>query len=163
MFSCTRISAVEYYIAVDAQATADNRRADGGGAGPDALAYYCDNGAGESSGVWWTPAIGSRSSSSPFALARDGESVDTGVLRDLAAGRDPVTKKPLVQQTTERRSVGYDIQISAPKSVSVLAAFSDDATRRIIFDAHDRAFRRALDFAFKEGLIVTSSLSDLTG
>ena len=155
MFSCTRISAVEYYIAVDAQATAENERADGGGAGPDALAYYCDNGAGESSGVWWTPAIGSRSSSSPFALARDGESVDTPVLRDLAAGRDPVTKKPLVQQTTERRSVGYDIQISAPKSVSVLAAFSDNATRRIIFEAHDRAFRRALDFAFKEGLIVT--------
>lgn len=155
MFSCTQISAVEYYIAVNAQAAADSQRPDAGGAGRDAVAYYCDNGAGESSGVWWTPATGSRSSSSPFALARDGESVDTPVLRDLAAGRDPVTKKPLVQQTTERRSVGYDIQISAPKSVSVLAAFSDDATRRIIFEAHDRAFRRALDFAFKEGLIVT--------
>lgn len=130
--------------------------------GRDQVAYYTDNGAGEANGVWWTRRgrDGSNtppsSTPSPFRLSEDGAPVDGRVLRDLAEGRDPETLDPLVKVSANgKRSVGYDMQFAAPKSVSVLAAFAEPEVRDRIVAAHDRAVRRALDFAFDEGLIVT--------
>ncbi|GJD56324.1 Multifunctional conjugation protein TraI [Methylobacterium dankookense] len=126
--------------------------------GRDQVAYYTDNGAGEANGVWWTR--GSKASPSdpadPFRSCPDGAEVDGRVLRDLAAGRNPQSLKPLVRASANgRRSVGYDLQFAAPKSVSVLAAFAGPEERARILAAHDRAVRRALDYAHEAGLIVT--------
>ena len=124
--------------------------------GRDQVAYYTDNGAGEANGVWWTRSPGSGRSGDPFRLCPDGAEVDGRVLRDLAAGRDPESLKPLVRASANgRRSVGYDLQFAAPKSVSVLAAFAAPEERARILAAHDRAVRRALDYADAAGLIVT--------
>ncbi|WP_262272289.1 MobF family relaxase [Microvirga yunnanensis] len=129
-------------------------------AGRDQVAYYVDNGTGESAGIWWTgrrlsgemPAF----SSTPFRKCSDQGEVDGRILRDLARGRDPETREPLVRLSgTGVRSVGYDLQCAAPKSVSVLAAFASPEGRSKIFASHDRAVRRALDHALTEGLIVT--------
>ena len=123
--------------------------------GRDQVAYYTDNGAGEANGVWWTRASPS-SPTDPFRLCPDGAEVDGRVLRDLAAGRDPGSLEPLVRASANgRRSVGYDLQFAAPKSVSVLAAFAGPEERARILAAHDRAVRRALDYAHAAGLIVT--------
>lgn len=132
--------------------------------GRDQVAYYTDNGAGEANGVWWTrglseadgPSPAPRPIPSPFRHCTDGAEVDGRVLRDLAEGRDPETRDPLVRQSANgKRSVGYDIQFAAPKSVSVLAAFAEPDVRAKIMAAHDRAVRRAMDHAFDAGLVVT--------
>ena len=124
--------------------------------GRDQVAYYTDNGAGEANGVWWTRGSGQDRSGDPFRHCPDGVEVDGRVLRDLAAGRDPGSLEPLVRASANgRRSVGYDLQFAAPKSVSVLAAFATPEERARILAAHDRAVRRALDYAHAAGLIVT--------
>ena len=126
--------------------------------GRDQVAYYTDNGAGEANGLWWTRGSGSDPSgpAAPFRSCPDGAEVDGRVLRDLAAGRDPQSHKPLVRASANgRRSVGYDLQFAAPKSVSVLAAFAGAEERARILAVHDRAVRRALDYAHAAGLIVT--------
>jgi len=124
--------------------------------GRDQVAYYTDNGAGEANGVWWTRGSGQDRSGDPFRHCPDGVEVDGRVLRDLAAGRDPGSLEPLVRASANgRRSVGYDLQFAAPKSVSVLAAFATPEERARILSAHDRAVRRALDYAHAAGLIVT--------
>ncbi|MCJ2067375.1 relaxase domain-containing protein [Methylobacterium sp. J-030] len=148
-----------YAVAFDkALCTLKNGHAEG----RDQVAYYTDNGAGEANGVWWTRQgrAGSEPLSlptpSPFRRSADGTEVDGRVLRDLAEGRDPESLDPLVKVSANgKRSVGYDMQFAAPKSVSVLAAFAEPEVRDKILAAHDRAVRRALDFAFDEGLIVT--------
>lgn len=53
----------------------------------------------------------------------------------------------------ERVGTCFDIQNSVPKSVSLLAAFGDGAMREKVFGSHHRAFRRALDLIFDDGLI----------
>lgn len=128
--------------------------------GRDQVAYYTDNGAGEANGVWWThrsrSGPGPAPFDDPFHLCPDGAEVDGRVLRDLAAGRDPGSREPLVRASGNgRRSVGYDLQFAAPKSLSVLAAFAGPEERARILAAHDRAVRRALDYAHAAGLIVT--------
>lgn len=130
--------------------------------GRDQVAYYTDNGAGESNGIWWTrrgrpgSKVPPSPTPSPFRLSADGAEVDGRLLRDLAEGRDPETLEPLVRVSANgKRSVGYDLQFAAPKSVSVLAAFAEPEVRDRIMAAHDRAVRRALNFAFDEGLIVS--------
>ena len=128
--------------------------------GRDQVAYYTDNGAGEANGVWWTRGSGSEVGpgwfGDPFRLCPDGGDVDGRVLRDLAAGRDPESLEPLVRASANGgRSVGYDLQFAAPKSVSVLAAFAGPEERARILAAHDWAVRRALDYAHAAGLIVT--------
>ncbi|WP_262032126.1 MobF family relaxase, partial [Microvirga sp. Mcv34] len=128
-------------------------------AGRDEVAYRVDNGAGEAVGIWWTrrrsadarPAL----ALNPFRMCPDKGEVDGRVLRDLAWGRDPETQVALVGLSANgRRSVGYDLQCAAPKSVSILAAFAGPGNRSKILAAHDRAVRRTLDYALEEGLIV---------
>lgn len=155
MMNCTRVQSVEYYEA-QADIAATEIEAGVNRSGRDQVAYYTDNGQGESIGTWWTRS-GSTALApglSPFRSCRDGQEVDGRVLRDLASGRDPGTRQSLVKNSANgKRTAGFDVQISAPKSVSLLAAFGDDAMRAKVFGAHDRAFRRALDFVFEDGVI----------
>jgi conjugative relaxase-like TrwC/TraI family protein len=54
----------------------------------------------------------------------------------LRQNRDPTTGEPLTQRTNEKRIAFYDFQVSAPKSVSILAVtFGDDRLRK----AHEEA------------------------
>lgn len=159
MLSCLRIRSVEYYEKQGKKAGEDAKAAPHT-AGRDAVAYYTDNGQGESTGVWWTrhaPAGDTESvlpSDSPFRYCLDGGEVQERVLRDLAAGRDPDTRKPLTKTAGNgKRSAGFDVQIAAPKSVSLLAAFGDAETRGKVFEAHDAAMRKALDYIYDQGLM----------
>jgi conjugative relaxase-like TrwC/TraI family protein len=154
MFNCTRIGSVEYYVAVKDQADSDCRELTKSG---DKIAYYADNGSGESAGVWWTPksALLTNDPTSLFANCVNAEVVNERVLRDLAAGKHPITKKPIIQATRDARVVGYDVQISAPKSFSILVAFSSQSVRQDLLKVHDQAFSAAMQWAFDEGLIVT--------
>lgn len=159
MLSCLRIKSVEYYEKQAAKAGEDAKAAPHA-TGRDAVAYYTDNGQGEAAGVWWTrhaPAGDTESvlpSDSPFRYCLDGAEVQERVLRDLAAGRDPDTRKPLTKSAGNgKRSAGFDVQIAAPKSVSLLAAFGDEETRGKVFAAHDAAMRKALDYIYDQGLM----------
>lgn len=145
VISVTRVASVEYY----------EKQSEIAGQERDQVAYYQEN---ETTGVWWraggAPDDYPLPTLSPFRHCKNGEAVDGRLLRDLCAGRDPDTGAALVRQSANgRRSAGFDIQIGAPKSVSLLAAFADDATRRKLEQAHDRAFRRALTFVHEDGLI----------
>jgi conjugative relaxase-like TrwC/TraI family protein len=145
VISVTRVASVEYY----------EKQSEIAGRERDQVSYYHDN---ETAGVWWRaggvcdnyplPSI------SPFRHCRNGEAVNGILLRDLCAGRDPDTGAALVRQSANgKRTAGFDVQIGAPKSVSLLAAFANDKTRRKIEQAHDKAFRRALNFVHEAGLI----------
>jgi conjugative relaxase-like TrwC/TraI family protein len=88
------------------------------------------------------------------------EDAMASVFRD---GHDPLTGEPLgrpfphydttpaptgdASTTTPRRAVvGYDLTFTAPKSVSVLWALSDDKTRATVYRAHQAALDAALAF-----------------
>ena len=55
--------------------------------------------------------------------------IDDGQFVSLLAGVDPSSGVPLGRPFGERSVRGYDVTFSAPKSVSVLAAVADPATR----------------------------------
>lgn len=155
MFNCTRIASIEYYVALKHQADSDTQAIVR--SHRDRIAYYADDGAGESDGIWWTPtpAFSITDPTSPLSLSVNGTIVNESVVRDLAAGRHPITKSAIIQVTREARVVGYDVQISAPKSFSLLVAFSPESRRRALLNAHDRAFSVAMQWAFDQGLIVS--------
>jgi conjugative relaxase-like TrwC/TraI family protein len=88
-------------------------------------------------------------------FVRDGTTVESADIRRLAAGFDPRTGESLVQRNTARRAVAYDLQLAAPKSLSVLWALADKGQRRLIETAQTRAVRAALDAVITEGLIET--------
>lgn len=77
------------------------------------------------------------------------EAAMTAVFRD---GVDPVTDDALgrayrrFDDGTRRAVVGFDLTFTAPKSVSVLWALADDATRGIVYEAHRAALASSLDF-----------------
>jgi conjugative relaxase-like TrwC/TraI family protein len=104
--------------------------------GPDAGLYYVEVlggyylDAGEPLGVWHGRGA--------ERLGLDGE-VDDDVFLALMAGLDPDTGEPLGRRYGEGSVRGFDATASAPKSVSVLFALGDDATRRAVLDAHDTA------------------------
>src|SRR5947209_4277216 len=90
--------------------------------------YYLD--AGEPAGHW-------RGDGALF-LGLEGE-VDAAAFLSLMAGLDPATGEPLGRPYGENSVRGFDVTASAPKSVSVLFALGDDATRQAVLDAHDAA------------------------
>ncbi|WP_183193325.1 MobF family relaxase, partial [Aureimonas phyllosphaerae] len=162
MISVTRITSIEYYEAQDRAALAD-RKTNDRQAGRDEVAYYTDNGQSESAGVWWTRSTASPSPAStpspsplfPSPFGEDGTAVSGRHLRDLAAGRHPKTKEPLTKGSANgKRSVGFDVQIAAPKSVSAIAAAFEGEDRERLFAGHDRCVRRAMSAAFDMGLVV---------
>ncbi|KGM17659.1 hypothetical protein N867_16860 [Actinotalea fermentans ATCC 43279 = JCM 9966 = DSM 3133] len=77
------------------------------------------------------------------------EAAMTAVFRD---GVDPLTDDALgrpygrFDDGKRHAVVGYDLTFTAPKSVSVLWALADDATRVIVYDAHRAALASSLEF-----------------
>jgi conjugative relaxase-like TrwC/TraI family protein len=97
--------------------------------------YYLD--AGEPAGHW-------RGDGALF-LGLQGE-VDDDSFLNLMAGLDPATGEPLGRAYGEDSVRGFDVTASAPKSVSVLFALGDDATRQAVLGAHDAAVASMVDW-----------------
>ncbi|MDQ6727273.1 MAG: relaxase domain-containing protein [Actinomycetota bacterium] len=97
--------------------------------------YYLD--AGEPAGHWL--GDGAR------FLGLQGE-VDDDAFLNVMAGLDPATAEPLGRPYGENSVRGFDVTASAPKSVSVLFALGDDATRQAVLDAHDAAVASMVDW-----------------
>ena len=141
MFTIMRISDVGYYIALEAEAEEHQ----------DRMAYYVhDNGVGEDRGRWWTPNA-QDSAAAPFVVR--GGMVDVMALRKMAEGRHPETNELLIQRCRTERLAGYDLHMSAPKSLSVLWAASDAAMRARIIEVMERAVVKTLDTIHTMGLI----------
>ena len=97
--------------------------------------YYLD--AGEPAGVWRGDGASS--------LGLVGEVRDEDFL-DLMAGLEPGSHEPLGRRYGEGSVRGFDVTASAPKSVSVLFALGDDATRFAALSAHDAAVAAMVDW-----------------
>lgn len=126
-------------------------------AGPSAGAYYThdnrrearpdrrdDYYAGENNGVWWSPG---------GTVVEHGAAIDKASFRDLCAGRNPATQRPLVRGAGEGHWVGVDVTMTPGKSVSILWAAGSSQQRRVIEEAHNAAVKRALEFVQDEGLV----------
>jgi conjugative relaxase-like TrwC/TraI family protein len=72
--------------------------------------------------------------------------VDDEAFISLLSGVDPSTGAPLGRAFGESSVRGYDVTFSAPKSVSVLAAVADPATRAQVHAAHDAAVDAVLGY-----------------
>ena len=110
------------------------------------------------------------------AVGHDGK-VTPEVLDALRAGRDPQTGEPLSGDVAEKvaaywraperedgKVTAVDTTFSAPKGVSLLAAFGSDETRESIVDAQIAAVEKVLEFAESEGMVLArrGSSSQLT-
>lgn len=72
--------------------------------------------------------------------------VEAEPFRNLLSGYSP-EGKPLIQNAgSENHQPGWDLTFSAPKSVSVLWAISDEEKRKAIQKAHDLAVERAATY-----------------
>lgn len=161
MFNCTRIHAICYYDEQAAEALQLQASLGDGSAPP--LGYY-DNEV-DMPGLLYKILHARTVRNSPFDSIRTGDMADSDVIMRLAAGQDPVTGNQLtrvIESSTgdggkkkRRKVVGYDLQISAPKSVSVLYALGSADLRSAIHSAHGRAFLRVLLYIETEGLIIT--------
>lgn len=121
--------------------TGDNRRE----AKPDRRdEYYAKDGGG----VWWTTGE---------TVVRHGAAVDLASFRDLCAGIDPRSGKPLVRGAGPGHWAGIDICMTPGKSVSVLWASGTQEQRKLIEAAHHTAVDEALRFIINEGLVVVRS------
>lgn len=99
------------------------------------------------------------------ATGYSGE-ITTEVLESLRSGRDPQTGQELSGAVAEQVA-GYweaptrkdgdvsavDITFSAPKGVSLLAAFGSDETREAIYEAQSAAVAKAMSFAEEQGAV----------
>jgi conjugative relaxase-like TrwC/TraI family protein len=89
------------------------------------------------------------------------EAAMTAVFRN---GVDPLTDDALgrhyrsFDDGKRHAVVGYDLTFTAPKSVSVLWALADDATRVIVYDAHRAAFASSLEFV--EQRVIRTRIGD---
>ncbi|WP_376986977.1 MobF family relaxase [Bosea sp. R86505] len=168
--SCVAIASVGYYQR-QADQTARELAAFASGVDADLLrtarSNYYDNGTAGATelsidGAFGTFAVlqrdlelvtaSGKTGVDPFRDLIDGAPAHPDVVRALAAGRDPGTRKILVETTHHSRVAGYDLQLSAPKSVSILALLGSEEIRRSIIRAHDRAIRAVLDYIAREGL-----------
>jgi conjugative relaxase-like TrwC/TraI family protein len=119
-------------------------------AGTSLTAYYEQT--GNPQGRWYGSGLA--------GLGRDGvarlhpgdnvtEQAMTAVFRD---GVDPLTDDalgrpyPRFDDGKRHAVVGYDLTFTAPKSVSVLWALADDATRTTVYAAHRAALASSLEF-----------------
>jgi len=89
------------------------------------------------------------------------EQAMTAVFRD---GVDPLTEGalgrpyPRFDDGKRHAVVGYDLTFTAPKSVSVLWALADDATRATVYDAHRAALASSLEFV--EQRVIRTRIGD---
>jgi conjugative relaxase-like TrwC/TraI family protein len=110
-------------------------------------AYYLDSvaggiedyyaGEGEAPGRW----LGSGSRD----LGLEGE-VERAHLRRILAAEHPKTGRALAGRRGGLRVPGFDLTLSAPKSVSLLWALGDAETRQAVRECHDRAVDAALGY-----------------
>lgn len=127
------------------------------GTGAQAGAYYTNDSTREANparrddyylasggGIWW---------SSGETVVRHGAAIDRESFRNLCAGHDPGTGKPLVRGAGERHWAGQDCTLSPGKSVSLLWMTGTPEQRAAIEAAHRAAVERALEFVAAEGLI----------
>ena len=126
---------VDYYAGL----AEDQLRRDGRSRGP--IDYYLDP--NEPPGRWWgegCPAI---------ALSGD---VRPEHLEAMIHGRHPGDRRELGRRFGAKSARAFDATFSAPKSVSVLWALSQDASVRAeVLAAHDAAVVAALDWLQKHG------------
>jgi conjugative relaxase-like TrwC/TraI family protein len=86
------------------------------------------------------------SATNNFGVAH-GKTVDNAVFENLHAGLDEDGQSLLTNSgDTTKRIAGIDLTLSAPKSVSVIFALADDATRRAIELAQHRACEATIAF-----------------
>jgi conjugative relaxase-like TrwC/TraI family protein len=71
-------------------------------------------------------------------------------LRAVLDGRDPATRRSLITARRPDRLPGLDLTFSAPKSVSLLFALSDEKMSLAIRRAHDAAVAQALGYLERE-------------
>jgi conjugative relaxase-like TrwC/TraI family protein len=71
-------------------------------------------------------------------------------LRAVLDGRDPATRRSLIRARRPARLPGLDLTFSAPKSVSLLFALSDEKMSLAIRRAHDAAVAQALGYLERE-------------
>jgi len=89
------------------------------------------------------------------------EEAMTAVFRD---GVDPLTNDalgrpyPRFDDGKRHAVVGYNLTFTAPKSVSVLWALADDATRATVYDAHRAALASSLEFV--EQRVIRTRIGD---
>ena len=118
-------------------------------AGASLTAYYeqTDNPAGR----WYGEGLAGLGDATRCLRPGDvvTEAAMTAVFRD---GMNPLTDDalgrpyPRFDDAKRHAVVGYDLTFTAPKSVSVLWALADDATRVIVYDAHRAALASSLEF-----------------
>ena len=172
MFNCHKIATVEYYLAMGIDAAQSQglspHAVDDQGEQRDYVGYLTDNGAGDAPGTWmrFSRATGPSPplpSTSPFALCEDGAVVSNKVLRRLSAGKDPETGKVIAKLKRLKKGEpakdpgGYDCQMSQSKGLSVasLLLYAEGNAAGKIDDIHQRALRKAYQWAWDQGLFVT--------
>ncbi|MBW4035308.1 MAG: relaxase domain-containing protein [Proteobacteria bacterium] len=138
-----RLGSIEYYLPGPSGGTTSTPST-GATIERDQIAYYLDA-PDEAPGTWISYG----------RFVRDGTQVEPVDMRRLAAGFDPRTGESLVQRNVAKRMAGYDLQLAAPKSVSILWAVGTAAQRNLLEAAQARAVRSALDMVMSEGLIET--------
>jgi len=121
-------------------------------AAPDPAAYYLEVianerddyylGSGEAPGRW--------SGGGAQALGLQGE-VDADGLRSVIEGIDPVSGERLVRW---RKIKGFDLTLSAPKSVSLLWGLGTKETAADVVAAHDAAVAAAVRYLEDEACVV---------
>ena len=97
--------------------------------------YYA--GRGEAPGVWLGPGA--------ERLGLQGEVQRDDLVRVLE-GRHPATGDELGRHHARQRNVAFDVTFSVPKSVSLLYAFGDPETRRLVLNAMDEGGRAAHEY-----------------
>ena len=102
--------------------------------------YYVQDGGGR----WWTQGV---------AIVRHGAPVVLESFRDLCAGVNPATGQPLVRGSGAGHRAGWDLTLTAPKTVSLLWAASDPEARAQLEAIHAAAVEEALGFLCAEELV----------
>lgn len=112
---------------------------------PDRRAAYYQ---AEGEGVWW---------SSGESVVRHDAAVTAASFRELCAGLDPATGRPLVRGAGPEHHSGTDCTLTPGKSVSVLWMAGTPERRAGIEAAHRAAVEAALAFLNREGLVEVRS------
>ena len=102
--------------------------------------YYLQDGGGR----WWTHGA---------APVRHGAAIARESFRDLCAGLDPASGAPLVRGAGEGHRAGWDMTLTAPKTVSLLWASGSPEQRAQVEAMHAAAVEAALGFLREEELV----------
>ncbi len=123
-----------------------------------AYTTYADRDALDGAGTWKKLLRHSATAgrkNSPFAHMEQGSKVSLRDAEALALGRHPKTGLQLVTGTSQGRVAGLDIQISMPKTASILAALGTPEISSAIKEAKRQADKSILQFIMDRGLLVT--------